>query len=435
MSDDGRNSTNSFLIDVSFSKNSIIIFINHRSDKIGENMKKVLILTADAGFGHRSAANAIAEALQNQNFLDVEVKVQNLLNDPKTPALLRNSQYDYDKLIRDSPKLYEFGYESSDKPFPSQLAQIGLSALLFKSFSNEIDDYRPDIIVNTYPLYHSPAQTWYLINEASWTSDEIAKFIPQSAISKYSFQGKHIPFITIITDFASVHLLWMSLLPDAYCVATELMREQVIRNGLSPEKVFCTGIPVKPIFSSETRSKAELRNYFDLNPEKTTILAIGSKRVTNLFENLMAINHSGFELQLIMVAGGDEKLFNTMKNTKWNFPVKIFNFTQELPEMMLASDFVVTKAGGLVTSEALAAGLPMILIDVLPGQEEGNANFVQNNGAGIVVSDPIKTMETITLWLRNNQIRLKTAAENARRIGRPDSSSQIVKIIEDQLNV
>ena len=397
-------------------------------------MKRVLILTADAGFGHRSAANAIAATLQKQKSMDIEVKVQNLLNDPKTPSLLRNSQYDYDKLIRESPKLYEFGYESSDKPFPSQLAQIGLSALLFKSFSNEMDEYQPDIIVNTYPLYHPPAQTWYLINEASWTSEEISKFLPQSAISKFSFRGKHIPFITVITDFASVHLLWMSLLPDAYCVATELMRDQVIQNGLSPEKVFCTGIPINPVFSEETRTKAALRVYFGLDPEKTTALAIGSKRVSNLMENLTVMNHSGFDLQLIMAAGGDEKLYQTMQSTQWNIPVKIVNFTQELPEMMLASDFVVTKAGGLVTSEALAAGLPMILIDVLPGQEEGNASFVQNNGAGIVISDPIKLIETISLWLRNNKAGLKLAAENARRIGRPDSSSHIVKIIQSLLD-
>lgn len=189
-------------------------------------MNKVLILTADAGFGHRSAANAVAEALLNQQDTEIEVKIQNLLDDPSTPALLRNTQTDYDKLIRESPKLYEFGYESSDKPIPTQLAQIGLSAMLFKSFSNEMQDFRPDLIVNTYPLYHPPAQSWYLINEASWTSEEIAKFLPQSAISKYSFQGRHVPFITVITDLVSVHLMWMSLLPDAYCVATEQMRDR-----------------------------------------------------------------------------------------------------------------------------------------------------------------------------------------------------------------
>ena len=397
-------------------------------------MNKVLILTADAGFGHRSAANAVAEALLNQQDTEIEVKIQNLLDDPSTPALLRNTQTDYDKLIRESPKLYEFGYESSDKPIPTQLAQIGLSAMLFKSFSNEMQDFRPDLIVNTYPLYHPPAQSWYLINEASWTSEEIAKFLPQSAISKYSFQGRHVPFITVITDLVSVHLMWMSLLPDAYCVATEQMRDQVIKNGLSPNKVFCTGIPVNSVFSSETRSKVELRKSFGWDLEKTTALAIGSKRVTNLIEELNAINHSGFDLQLIMAAGGDENLYRMMINTEWNIPVKIYNFTRELPLMMLASDLVVTKAGGLVTSESLAAGLPIILIDILPGQEEGNAFFVEKNGAGRVVSDPIKMIETLSDWLRNDQVGLKVAAANAKVVGKPNSSKQIAKLILDRLN-
>lgn len=397
-------------------------------------MKKILILTADAGFGHRSAANAVAEALLEQQDTEIEVKIRNLLDDPATPALLRNTQTDYDKLIRGSPKLYEFGYESSDKPIPTQLAQIGLSAMLFKSFSNEMQEFHPDLIVNTYPLYHSPAQSWYLINEASWTSEEIMKFLPQSAISKYSFQGRHIPFITVITDLVSVHLLWMSLLPDAYCVATEQMRDQVLKIGLSPNKVFCTGIPVKLVFASETRSKVELRNNFGWAPEKTTALAIGSKRVTNLMEKLNVINHSGFDLQLIMAAGGDEKLYQTMINTQWNIPVRIYNFTKELPLMMLASDFVVTKAGGLVTSEALAAGLPIILIDVLPGQEEGNAFFIEEYGAGTVVSDPVKMMKALSDWLQNDQTGLKAAAANAKMIGKPDSSKQITRLILGRLN-
>ncbi len=396
-------------------------------------MKRVLILTADAGFGHRSAANAIADAILARKETEIEVKIQNLLDDPSTPAVLRHTQTDYDKLVRGSPKLYEFGYESSDKRFPTQLAQIGLSAMLFKSFSDKMLNFHPDVVVNTYPLYQAPAQTWYLINESAWTSDEITKFLPQSAVSKYSFQGRHVPFITVITDISSVHLMWMSLLPDAYCVASEKMREQLIKNGLSADKVFTTGIPVKPIFATETRSKAALRRYFGLDEEKTTVLAVGSKRVTNLMDRLNIINHSGFDLQLIMAAGGDEKLYQTMTDTAWNFPVKICNFTQEMPLMMLASDFIVTKAGGLVTSESLAAGLPMILIDVLPGQEEGNAEFVEKNGAGVIVSQPIKMIETLSRWLRNDQGGLNEAKMNAKRIGIPDSSIRVTDLILDRL--
>ncbi len=396
-------------------------------------MKKILILTADAGFGHRSAANAIAEALNTQEEIEVEVQIQNLLDDPATPAVLRHSQTDYDKLVRGSPKLYEFGYESSDKRFPTQLAQIGLSAMLFKSFSDKMLNFNPDLVVNTYPLYQAPAQTWYLINESSWTSEDVARFLPQSAITKYSFQGKHIPFITVITDINTVHLMWLSLLPDAYCVASDKMREQLIKYGLAPERVFTTGIPVKPIFATETRSKAELRRHFGLDEHKTTLLAVGSKRVTNLMNGLNIINHSGFDLQIIMAAGGDEKLYQAMIETEWNLPVKIYNFTKEMPQLQLAADFIITKAGGLITSESLAAGLPMILIDVLPGQEEGNAEFVVKNGAGVLITEPIKIMETLSKWLRNEQSGLEEAHQNAKRIGIPDSSMRISRLLLDRL--
>ncbi len=393
--------------------------------------KKVLILTADAGFGHRSAANAIQAALAEAQIYEFDVRIENLLNYPSVPALLRNTQTDYDQIVKDLPKFYEFSYESSDKPLPTQIAQIGLSAMLYKAFQQVMDDFDPDIIINTYPFYHGPAQTWYFIHEESWKTSRRTK----NGGDPKAVKPKHKPFITVITDLVSVHMIWMSLLPDAYCVATEAMKEQTVKAGFDRNAILCTGIPVKPVFATETRSKSELRNMLGWDPDKTTLLSIGSKRISNLLDYLAVINHSGFDIQLAMLAGGDEELYREMQKIEWHIPVKIYNYSHEIPAMLKASDAVVTKAGGLITSESLAAGVPMILVDVLPGQEEGNALFVEENNAGKVARNQIDVLKTLAHWLNNEQAGLKVATENAKRIGKPRSSMDVVDLIIKFLSV
>jgi 1,2-diacylglycerol 3-beta-galactosyltransferase len=136
-----------------------------------------------------------------------------------------------------------------------------------------------------------------------------------------------------------------------------------------------------------------------------------------------------------MVAGGDETLYQEMQNTTWHVPATIYNFTKELPVMMLASDIVVTKAGGLITSESLAASLPMILIDVLPGQEEGNALYIQENNAGVHAKKPIDILHIANAWFENDGYELRKFTENARKIGKPRSSLDIADLIVENFRI
>jgi 1,2-diacylglycerol 3-beta-galactosyltransferase len=207
------------------------------------------------------------------------------------------------------------------------------------------------------------------------------------------------------------------------------MKELVIDYGIQPEKISVTGIPVKPIFALENRTKRQLRIDMGWDPDKTAILAMGSKRVSNLMGYLRAINHSGFELQLILVAGGDEALYKQFIAEDWHIPVKIENFANDIPSKLMACDMVISKAGGLITSESLAAGAPMLIVDVIPGQEEGNAIYVQTNQTGAIVNDPIMMLETIAHWLMDDAAELKRITENVKRIGKPRSSLEVADVI------
>ena len=239
------------------------------------------------------------------------------------------------------------------------------------------------------------------------------------------------PFINVVTDLYSVHSIWFSFSPDRTCVATDKVRMDAIQFGCPPAKVICTGIPVRPELTEIQTDRKKLRSIYDLDPDLPLMLAVGSKRVTSMVDYLNVANHSGFPLQIVMAAGGDDGLYRQMKEIEWHIPVKIYNYCNTLSELMLASDMILTKAGGLITSESLAAGLPMLLCDVLPGQEEGNAKIVEDGGAGKVLHTQLDLLETLCHMLMDNGSKLRSMQQKAALIGKPNAAKDISKMAED----
>jgi len=134
-------------------------------------------------------------------------------------------------------------------------------------------------------------------------------------------------------------------------------------------------------------------------------------------------------LQLVVVAGGNDSLYQELRDTDWHAKAHLYNFVDDLPRLMRASDCTLCKAGGLIVTEALASGLPLILIDGLPGQEMGNAEYVVEHGAGEEASDPISVLETVYHWFDQDGARLAECAENARSLGRPRAAQEIAEIV------
>jgi 1,2-diacylglycerol 3-beta-galactosyltransferase len=363
--------------------------------------KRVLILTADAGFGHRSAANAIAMALE-KSYGDVcDIDVVNPLEDRRAPFFLRDSQADYDKMVRRMPELYRFGFDASDAMVPAAIAEQGLTVLLFEVMRDLIRTYRPDVIVSTYPFYQAPLGAVLTIMRLS------------------------IPLIVAITDLATVHRLWFNNTVDLCLVPNEFVRDLALNYGLRPEQVQVTGIPVSPQILEEQRSPAEIREALGWQQDMITALAVGSRRVDRLFDTLNILNHFGMPIQLIVVTGKDQALFDALQEVDWHVPVKMYEYVTNLPVMMKAADFLVSKAGGLIVTESLACGLPLLLIDAIPGQEVGNADFVVQNGAGDLARTSMEVLEAISHWMLDDGALLSQHAENARQLGRPNAAFEV----------
>ncbi len=369
-----------------------------------DHKKRVLILTADAGFGHRSAANALQAALLERYEDAVEIEVANPLDDKRTPALLRDSQSDYDKMVRRAPELYRLGYDASDFTVTSALMESALTVMLFDVMRDVMRRIRPDVILSTYPLYQAPLT------------------------SLFTILNTYVPLIEVVTDLATVHHIWFHSHVDSLMVPTETVRDLAIEAGVAPEKITITGIPVHPALSQDERPKQEVRRELGWNPDLLTILAVGSKRVQGLEESLNIINHSGFPVQLIVVCGKDQELYQELEDSHWHIPLHLFEYTENMPNLMHASDLIMCKAGGLVVTESLACGLPMLLIDVLPGQEAGNMDYVVNNGAGERVENAIQILEALSHLTMNGAELLHQRAERACQLGRPNAAFEIAEI-------
>jgi len=202
-----------------------------------------------------------------------------------------------------------------------------------------------------------------------------------------------------------------------------------MRASLPAEKVKIIGIPVRPDLMNGNQDRAAIRRSLGWREDLFTVLAIGSKRVEHLYDALSVLNHSGFHLQLVIASGGDEEFYQRCQETEWHVETHVYNFVDEMGTFMSAADCVLGKAGGLTVSEALACGLPLILVDVIPGQEIGNAVHVVSGNAGVLANDPTEVLEAMAHWLEKERNHYHQQAQNARRLGRPRAAFDIAEQI------
>ncbi|MEN6299946.1 MAG: glycosyltransferase [Anaerolineaceae bacterium] len=367
--------------------------------------KRFLIFTSDSGFGHRSAANAVVKALRELHPEETMISLINPLIDLPSPMFIRGIENNYDKLVRNHYKLYKFSYRISDSRRASLLIENSLTLALYRNIKRLIFAYKPDVILTTNLMFNAP------------TGAVIKRF------------DLDIPFFTVVTDLAEVHALWFNPSPRRFFVGSDSVRNQAIRYGIPPKKVLVTGIPVDPCLGKYTAEKSRIRQKLSLDPHLTTLLVVGSKRVKGLSNNLKALEKLTYPIQVVVVAGGDDALVEELSHYPWHFPIRIYNFVKNMPELLACSDLLVCKAGGLIVSEGLAAGLPIILVDSLPGQESGNVRFITENQAGVQVRNENEFLAVAQSWLSEDRSTLNTVTDNIRKISRPYSSLEIADVL------
>jgi 1,2-diacylglycerol 3-beta-galactosyltransferase len=270
--------------------------------------------------------------------------------------------------------------------------------MLFKILRDLFQRFKPDVVVSTNNMFPAPVSAVIAVMELC------------------------IPVFTVVTDLVDVHISWLHDGADMILLPTRDARDQALQNKVAKQKLVVTGIPVNPNLAEETRSPAEIRHAMGWQPDLTTVLVVGSKRVNNLEGVLRVLNHSGLPMQLVVIAGGDKELYHTLLKVEWHRRAYLYNFVDNMPDYLLAADCIISKAGGMIVTEALACGLPMLLVDVTPGQEEGNAEYVVKNKVGELVQTPVEALEILCHWLEKDKYLLNKYHQNALQVGRPRSA-------------
>ncbi len=366
--------------------------------------KRILILTNDTGFGHRSAANAVAVALEESYREDCMVEIVNPLDDERAPAFLRDSQIDYDKMVREMPDRYKLRYEFSDSAVPNAIIESAMMVLLYNILSDLFRRFKPDVILSTHSMYAAPSSAVITVNKLN------------------------IPYLVVVTDLTNVHRMWFNNSVDLHLVPTRTAHEQALKLNIPEERVMVTGIPVNPNVANETRAPEAIRQELGWEPGRKTVLVVGSKRVKGLEEVLRAFNHAALPMQMAVVAGGDNELYGWLQRNDWHGKVYLYNYVDHLPTLIQAADCVVSKAGGMIVTETLACGRPLLMVDITPGQEEGNADYVTQNGAGLLAESPVAALEHLFHWLHDPPF-LAEFQDRARSLGQPQSAYTVADLV------
>lgn len=389
--------------------------------------RTVLFLIADTGAGHRSAANAIAEAMRTVQTTHTTPRphgaagASTRTHDPEWRTLivdvfaeccrfpLRNGLFLYGPAIQHSPQLYGQIFRLTNTTERFSAARRLCQPFLRQGLRELLERTRPDVIVSVHPLLNHV--TLQVLREL----------------------GLRIPFLTVVTDLVSLHCAWIAPGADAYVVPTEEARTFALAAGASPRRIHLLGMPISQKFAEPPEStRAERRVRLGLNPALPVVLLVGGgEGAGGLAEAAETLNRERLPAQLVVIAGRNQHLRTDIDRLRPSFsvPVHVHGFVSNMRDFMWAADVIVTKAGPGTVCEALACELPIVLTGAVPGQEEGNIAFVLNNGLGTLAATPEELTRALRELLDPASPRLAALRANVRRLRQPESSFGIARLI------
>jgi 1,2-diacylglycerol 3-beta-galactosyltransferase len=372
-----------------------------------EHRPHILFLFSDTGGGHRSASEAIIEALGLEYGERISTQMVDVLKEIAPQPLDRLPDW-YPYMTR-VPRLWGLGYQLTNGRRRTALISDSTWPYVRRALRNIVVRFPADMVVSLHPLSNAP----------------LARAL-----------GKQRPkLVTVVTDMVSTHAMWYHPGMDLCIVATEEARRRALRCEVSPERVHVVGIPVADRFCQPPGDHALLRQQLGWPHEELVVLLMGGgEGMGPLEETAQAIAKAKLPVTLVVIAGRNSKLKDRLEAQAWPMPTFIYGFVREMPDFMRAADVLVTKAGPGTISEALNAGLPLVLYSRLPGQEDGNVSFVLKEGVGVWAPNPVEIVSTLQHWIEN-PVQRAQVAENCLRAARPLAARQVAHLLAGALGV
>ena len=376
------------------------------------NKTKIIIFYASYGGGHLNAAKSIESYLKS-TYPNFEVELIDCMKYVNI-GIEKITTTAYREITKKMPWAWGKLYADSQKGILAHLSSRTNKLFAIKLLKL-LREKQPDIIISTH-------------------------FFGSQMCSYLKRKGKiNAKLATIMTDFAP-HDQWLigNDNIDYYFVAHQGMKTFLISQNIPEEKIFVTGIPISNRFLLHFK-KQEILDNFNLSEKRKNILffgggefGLGKTQTVEIFESLIRDFN---DLQVIAISGKNPKMKESFNNIvqKYNKEnsVKILEYTNQVPELMSISDLVVSKPGGLTTSESLASNLPMIIINPIPGQEEENAEFLESHGVGIWIRKHVSS-EKIFKDIFSTPEKLQQMKENTNKLAKKHSTEDICKICLSQ---
>jgi 1,2-diacylglycerol 3-beta-galactosyltransferase len=367
----------------------------------------ILFLFSDTGGGHRSAAEAIIEAIQLELGDSVTTEMVDFFKN-YAPLPLNYAPVLYPEMVK-VPELWGFGFKVSDGRKRARALTASAWPYVRRHLLDLVKSHPCDIAVSVHPLANS------LVLKA------MGRDRP--------------PFITVVTDMVTTHALWYDKRADLILVPTEMARQRALAYDMSPEKIRVVGLPVAQRCCVPVGNKSELREKLGWPQDKTIVLLVGGgDGMGPLGATAQAIADSGLNVAQVIVTGRNAKLKAELESKDWPIETIVYGFTRDMPDFMRAADVLVTKGGPGTISEALNAGLPIILYSRLPGQEDGNVVYVVRKRAGVWAPTPERVVETLRRWV-DDPVEREKVAQACHRAARPEAARTIARIIGAKLNL
>lgn len=392
--------------------------------------KKILIMSASTGGGHNRAARAIKEELESRTIGNMSIECEivdslKLVNNTMDKVISRG----YEKSALYTPKAYGSVYRFSETTIASknEFKTNPLTSLMARKFKHLLNESTPDLIIGTHPFP--------MIALSTLKKNNNIHSLSRSESFYKSTKVDIPPMISVLTDYTT-HSTWIQNEIDYYIVGHEYVKELLVYEGVDSEKVKAFGIPVEKSFLSH-RDRETVLTELGLSPEKLTVLLMGGSfgagNIKETLEDLITIDR---DFQILVITGRNEhlkdKLSKMLDSTIHNKNICLLGYTNKMNDILASIDVLISKPGGLTTTEALLNDVPMIVPYFIPGQEEENLDFLTNCGAALRTTKKY-SLPVLLKVLIDDPSRLDNLRKNIKSIRKFDSAVNISNLVVDIL--
>ncbi len=375
------------------------------------NLKKILIVYASSGAGHKKASEALRGVFLKFH-KDIQIEFADALNFTN-PFFKKTYPATYEFMVSNFPFVWAFFYYLLDlKCLFRGISRCRrmINSVNCKGFEDYILRNNFDAVIATH-------------------------FLPVEIISYLKKRGRYSgKLLTVVTDFG-LHNFWVSKYVDKYVVATEITKEDLLKRGMPESKIEVLGIPVRLEFLEE-KNCAQLFSKLGIKSGVFTVLiaggGFGAGPVEAIVERLIDLK---IAKQIMVVCGSNAKLHQRLEEVTKDYSdsCRIYGFVDNMDELMRISDVLIGKSGGLTSSEAISIGIPLIIVSPIPGQEAKNAEILIRYGAAVGLKNPRHINKEIEKMASKPEI-LERMKLNAKILSHPDSSINIANLAFKLLN-